>query len=164
MATGPWGSRFVGTHFLITESKTDNEPWEMIPPSWNEIRFDAIDILFISPFSVKTDDFSFILGDGPTLNVRFGWVIRAARSKNPKIKIILEQFYHDSPQTDYRAFHGDQSRIQRYADSVAGFIGTWYNKTIPALTGHGEGASGGDLCLSSRRETPSRIFPRQSKR
>ncbi|KAK1958583.1 hypothetical protein LY78DRAFT_663392 [Colletotrichum sublineola] len=139
MAAGPWSSRFVGSHFFLPEPKADNEAWETIPPSWNGIRFDAIDVLFVSPFFLKADDdSSFVLGDGSNLNARFEWVVRAARSKNPNIKIILEQFYHDEPETDYRAFHGDQGKIQRYAESVAAFIGEWHNKTLPALTGDGQ--------------------------
>ncbi|KAF7534172.1 hypothetical protein G7054_g6457 [Neopestalotiopsis clavispora] len=139
MAPGPWGARFVASHILISEPDDSKNPLDTIPLEWKDIRFDAVDVLFVSPFRVKTNDLSFnpINRDGLQLNTRLQWVIRAARSKNPKIKIIAVQFYDQGPSSNLRAFGGDQGKIERYAKSVAGFIGTWYNKTLPALTGSG---------------------------
>ncbi|KAF5004116.1 hypothetical protein FDECE_9375 [Fusarium decemcellulare] len=140
MTTDSWPAKFVGSHILVSEPGKQGDSWDTIPVSWKEIRFDAVDVLFISPFFVKTDDSSFVLGpvEGGSLLARFNWVIQAARSKNPSVKIILEQFYTNGSESDYRSFKGDETKIKKYADSVASFIESYYVKSLPALSGGGE--------------------------
>ncbi|KAF4965986.1 hypothetical protein FSARC_6262 [Fusarium sarcochroum] len=142
MSSGPWSNKFVGSHFLLTEpANKPNESWDVVPDSWSETRFDAIDVLLISTFFVKADNLSFELGDGINLVQRFEWVIRAARSKNPNIIIILEQFYHglqEDAKFDFQLFNGDSGKIKTYADSVASFIESYYNKTLPDISGTGQ--------------------------
>ncbi|KAF5024859.1 hypothetical protein F66182_3098 [Fusarium sp. NRRL 66182] len=142
MSASPWSTKFVASHFLLTEPEPKGgETWNTIPDYWANTRFDAIDVLFISPFHVKPDDLTLELGEGAkNLVERFNWVIRAARSKNPNIIIVLEQFYHDPdqvPSSDFQLFNVDQGKIKTYADSVASFIESYYNKTLPAVSGSG---------------------------
>ncbi|KAM0542740.1 hypothetical protein ACHAPJ_012673 [Fusarium lateritium] len=137
MSSGPWPNKFVGSHFLLTEPA--DESWDVVPDSWSETRWDAIDVLLISPFFVKTDDLSFELGDDKNLVQRFEWVIRAARSKNPNIIIILEQFYHViDAKSDFQLFDGESKKIKIYADSVASFIESYYDKTLPDISETGQ--------------------------
>lgn len=136
---GPWGKKFVASHILIGEYKV-NGSWDNIPPVWSNIRFDALDVLHISPFFVSTANHTFQLStvDGGSLQKRFEWVIAAARTQNPNIRIVLEQFYGKSvgqsafdnvPRDDTQA----TTFIKTYAASVATFIGGWYNKTLPKV-------------------------------
>ncbi|KAF4413905.1 hypothetical protein FACUT_14201 [Fusarium acutatum] len=136
MSSGPWPKNFVGSHVLLTEG--DKDPWDKVRESWSQIRFDAIDVLFISPFYVKASDFSFELGNGINLVERFEWVIRAARSKNPNIVIIVVQFWQPvNGENDFELLNDDE-KIKMYVDSVAAFIGSYYNKTLPNISGNGQ--------------------------
>ncbi|KAM7183792.1 hypothetical protein V8F33_013371 [Rhypophila sp. PSN 637] len=136
--TSPWGSRFVNSHVLLIEGSEIAG----IPPAWNHIRFDAVDVLFVGPFSVKVGGTDFILGDGSDLNLdaRFEWVVRAARTQNSNIKIVVVQYMDESDNqdnTDFKSFGTDETKITRYAKSVASFVKGYYNKTLPALSGSG---------------------------
>lgn len=136
---GPWSTKFVGSHMFLPEPRPqDGTSWDVIPSSWNDIRFDAVDVLFISPFFVNPGNYSIVLGpekNGGTLEERFKWVIRAARSANPSIKIILEQFYDSSGRTDFSALGSDFNKISQYANSVATFIESYYQLTLPSING-----------------------------
>ncbi|KAH6957888.1 hypothetical protein BKA56DRAFT_197136 [Ilyonectria sp. MPI-CAGE-AT-0026] len=142
MTTSPWPSKFVGAHIYLPEPGIEGDSWDNIPNSWNEIRFDAVDVLFISSFFVNKIDYSIMLStgdDGTTsLGGRFEWVIRAARSKNPNIKIILEQFYGSCEGGGDYEIISNASEVVQYANSVSNFIETYYNRTLPALDGPGE--------------------------
>ena len=137
MANSPWPAKFVGSHILISEKPPpQGESWDHIPADWKQIRFDAVDVLFISPFYIKPADFSMvtIAGGGKSLMERFKWVVRAARSMNPNIKIVVMQFYQDGH--DFGLLGSDNDKIDKYADSAAGFIGDWYDKSLPSLDGN----------------------------
>lgn len=140
MGDGPWTKPFVGAHILLLEPGKEGNSWDQIPASWHAIRFDAIDVLFLSPFAVIENNRSFNLDpvDGGSLLERFKWVIRSARSKNPNVKIILEQFYGgDNSNTGFNIVR-DDANVNTYANSVAKFIETWYHQTLPSITGVGE--------------------------
>ncbi|KAH7129591.1 hypothetical protein B0J13DRAFT_645583 [Dactylonectria estremocensis] len=142
MTASPWPSRFVGAHMYLPEPGKQGDSWDNIPNPWKEIRFDAVDVLFISPFFVNEIDHSLMLStgdDGETsLGGRFEWAIRAARSKNPSIKIILEQFYGSCKGGSDYSIIKDSHAVNQYADSVSNFIETYYNRTLPTLDGSGE--------------------------
>ncbi|KAF7552377.1 hypothetical protein G7Z17_g4369 [Cylindrodendrum hubeiense] len=148
MAVGPWSTKFVGAHVYLDEPGIQDGSWDNIPSSWTEIRFDAVDVLFISPFFVNDETHSIMLSTGPddggSLLERFHWVIRAARSTNPNIKIIMEQFMGNCPGgSDWgilqdRDGNIDPHAVQQYADSVASFIDSYYNRKLPALDGVGQ--------------------------
>ncbi|KAK4206735.1 hypothetical protein QBC37DRAFT_457703 [Rhypophila decipiens] len=135
----PWGSRFVNSHVLLVEGSEIAG----IIPAWKHIRFDAVDVLFVGPFSVKVGGTDFILGgDGSNLNLnaRFEWVVRAARTQNSKIKIVVVQYMGESDNQDnrdFKSFGTDETKITRYAKSVASFVEGYYNRTLPALSGSG---------------------------
>ncbi|KAI1862875.1 hypothetical protein JX265_008921 [Neoarthrinium moseri] len=143
MSTGTWPSKFVGAHILLIEPGPQNGSWDNIPSEWNSIRFDAVDVLFVSPFFVRTNDYSLMLskpkeGAGDLVK-RFEWVIATARTKNPNVKIILEQFYGTCDGgSDYAIIHEWDDRINKYGESVATFIESYYNKKLPAPNGNGE--------------------------
>lgn len=134
MVQGPWGTRFVGSHIVINEPGMEGGSWDNIPSSWFNIRFDAVDVLFISPFYINPNNYSFELGtvDNGSLLQRLHWVIRAARSKNANIKIIVEQFYTRNSM-NYKLIENDENKIKQYADSVAHFIEGYANLKLPAL-------------------------------
>ena len=141
MVDGPWSKPFVGAHILLTEPGKEGNSWDQIPASWHSIRFDAIDVLFLSPFLVMTNDHSFNLYtvDGGSLIERFKWVIRSARSKNSNVKIIVEQFYGSSMgASDFTIVSNDANIIKTYADSVEKFVETWYHQMLPSIAGVGE--------------------------
>lgn len=140
MVDGPWSRPFVGTHILLLEPGKQGNSWDQIPAEWHSIRFDAIDVLFLSPFSVINNDHSFNLSpiDDGSLVERFKWVIRSARSKNSNVKIIVEQFYSPPTHPSDFVILSNDANIKTYADSVAKFIDTWYHRTLPSITGVGE--------------------------
>ncbi|KAH0045780.1 hypothetical protein KCU78_g170, partial [Aureobasidium melanogenum] len=77
-----------------------------------------------------------VASDGCSLLERFEWVIHAARSANPNIKIVLEQFYgFTAGGRSYKGINGDQGRIDRYKASVATFFEGYHNRTLPSLDG-----------------------------
>lgn len=142
--TEPWPAPFVGAHILLTEpkpAKLDEEAMkyerhrsrDTWPKQWDDIRFDAIDVLFISPFGVMKDcSFNLMEIDNGNLLKRFETVVRAARTKNRKIKIIVEQFYGEPSQDyDFEILQGE--RIETYATSVAAFLESYHNKYLESF-------------------------------
>ena len=146
MSEGPWPTPVVGAHVYLPEpSPAAGNTWDQIPTPWQSIRFDAVDVLFISPFKISDSDYTFDLDvvDGGSLLERFKWVVATARSTNLNIKIILEQWWNPdiekpgSVTSDFRVLD-DSTKIQTYADSVADFLEVWYNVRLPS-SNPGEG-------------------------
>ena len=139
MSNGLWPKPFVGTHIRLWDhAPTDGASWDLIPYEWHFIRFDAIDVLFISPFHVEDKTHAFILGrdEHGTYMKRFTWVIQSARTKNPLVKIIVVQMMDRTFEGgDFRNLPADQNSINSYATSVAAFLETWYNHKLSSLDG-----------------------------
>ncbi|KAF3020145.1 hypothetical protein E8E14_008819 [Neopestalotiopsis sp. 37M] len=148
MASGLWGGRFVGSTILIDQPSPERSngtyDWNTIPQCWSDIRFDAIDVLFISLSFVELDDFSFIhnyMGESAdatnaSLRNRFEWVVSRARSRNPDIKIIVQQQYlTGTPDAEHRMAKKDLTKMQNFSQSAAKFIRDWYRRTLPILGG-----------------------------
>ena len=137
MSNGLWPRPFVGTHIRLYDiAPTDGASWNIIPYQWLSIRFDAMDVLFISPFHVEDKTNAFILGrdEHGTYMERFTWVIRSARTKNPLVKIILVQMMGRTFEGgDFETLTADQNNINSYAASVAAFLEPWYNRKLPSL-------------------------------
>ena len=133
----------VAGHLLLGEPKpTQQDPsWDSIPPEWTFIRFDAVNILNISPFVVDVNNKTFRLGTADhgtgNLTARFNWVVANARAQNPKIKLIALQFYGTDPYTTDTDLTGlkNQDDIETYTDSVAAFLQSWQNKTLQSDSG-----------------------------
>jgi hypothetical protein len=130
-----------------------NGSWDNIPESWKQIRFDAVDILFISPIFINKSTYAVMIAtgdDGGSFQGRFDWIIRAARTKNPNVKIILEAFYGDCPGgSDFRLLAdpkndqvGVDMNIKNYSKSVAAMIESYYNKTFESINDPNNRVSG----------------------
>jgi hypothetical protein len=137
-----WPKPYVGSHILISEPGQVDGSWDTIPPEWKMIRFDAVDVLFISPFEVLHKDHTFALEprEVGSLQKRLEWVVSAARSQNESIKIIAFQWWqssHSSSVYDDLSILTDKAKIQTYAESVAKFLESWYHKTLPAVNKSG---------------------------
>ena len=123
----------VGGHLLLGEPGQINGSWDPIPPTWSLIRFDVVDILYISPFSILKPDYIFGLEGGNKTNPtgvfasRFRWVVSQARYQNPKIKIIAMQFVGGN---DYSILTSDDL-IEKYTDSVRDFLAEWQDLKDP---------------------------------
>jgi hypothetical protein len=88
----------VAGHFLLTEDK-ENGSWDNIPKKWSHIRFDTIDVLYVSPFNVLPGPIFGLEGGNENnrtgnLTKRFEWVVREARTQNPKVRIIAVQMIY----------------------------------------------------------------------
>ena len=132
---------------LYEPGKPENGSWDDIPPNWSQIRFDTFDFLYISPFEISPTRASFVPGrdvydpsrDGIVFGCtggtvknrtgiytkRFEWIIRQARSQNPKVKIMVMQFYGGP---DFTVLNTEQLR-KDYTDSVRDFLEEWQHKT-----------------------------------
>jgi hypothetical protein len=136
---GPWPSKWVGTHILLDEPGKVNGSWDSIPEAWKSVRFDAMDVLFISPIFINTNDKSIMIStakDGQSLVERFKWIIRAARSANANVKIILEQFFGQCPGgSDFRTIEDSEQAIHKFAMSVGNFMEQWYGHRLPSIDG-----------------------------
>jgi hypothetical protein len=142
MGDHPWPQPFVGSHILISEPAMVRNSWDNIPEEWKAVRFDAVDVLFIGPFEVLRKDHTFALEprEVGSLEKRFEWVVRAARTQNPNIKIIPLQWWsgdNTSPVHADLSIVVGEANIHTYAESVAKFLETWYPKTLPATSGSG---------------------------
>ena len=108
---------------------SDDQKYSTIPPQWSAIDFNTVDVLFIAPAGLQADGtFGLHNSDktGPLAN-RFKWTVQTARSQNPKIKIIVSQFWGSRDDIwgyDLSKLHGTEA-IEKYADSVQAFLKTW---------------------------------------
>ena len=105
----PFPRPFCGAHLYLWRNipqvpelqkprRLRQDEWDVIPPEWKHYRWDAMDVLFISPWIV-TQSGEFALGnpygsDGITNVVhRYKWVVANTREKNPKLKIFAVHWY-----------------------------------------------------------------------
>ena len=99
--------------------------WNEVPPTWSQIRFDAVDVLFITPFGLtKNNTFGlYTAADGKaSLTNQFEWVVQNARLQNPKIKIIATQWYTASADGGTFSTLVTDDKIAEYANAVAKFL------------------------------------------
>jgi len=128
----------IAGHILITDPDTAHvkpASWSTIPNIWRKIRFDAMDVLYVSPFSVLPNKgFGLKPLDGKldALAKRFEWIVANARAAKEDIKIIAMNMYGSDE--GYMELH-DNKDVKTYADSVAAFIDTWSKKTLSAESG-----------------------------
>jgi hypothetical protein len=141
---------FVAGHMYLWGQGTPSTQWEQIPDEWKMYRFDAVDILFVTPFIVTPiGEFSTGTADnGKSLAERFKWVLGYAREKNPKIRIIAMQWYGDGgdgngfaalEENNTQSIKKDPAAVTKYiktyTDSVAKFFEEWHYKSITTNSG-----------------------------
>lgn len=134
---------YVGAHLGIFDPRPDNgQSWEKEtdpPAMFEQIRFDAVDVLHVGHF-ITTKDGHFSIGtvDKVSLANRFEYIVKTARSMNPDIKIIAEQMYSygegfDNLDKDPKT---TATMVNIYTDSVRDFLKTWQAK--PDITYKGK--------------------------
>lgn len=125
----------ISSHIMIHEEDpgTDSNPgktWADIPPKFTKLRFDTIDVLYVSPFIVRKDGHSFGMernGEATKENPaglfweRLKWALTAPRSQNSQIKIIAMQMNQESNTADFEALKSEESQ-KLYAKSVRAFF------------------------------------------
>jgi hypothetical protein len=138
---------FVAGHMYLWSQGPPETNWEQIPDEWKKYRFDAVDVLFITPLIVTpTGEFGIGTADGgKSLMERFKWVVGYAREKNPKIQIIAMQWYGSGlDDMGFAALLAQPAKkdaaavakyIKTYTDSVAKFFEEWHHKTITTDSG-----------------------------
>lgn len=135
-------------HFLLDNDDASGDAWDTIPSSWKHIRFDPFDVLFIAPLFVQRNTCAVIVATdkdgGHILQQRLEWLIRAARTSNPNIKIILEAFPGNARGlSDFRILT-EPKKIQTYAHTLATMIGSAYRSSFEV------GEEGSGKMVSSR--------------
>lgn len=108
--------------------ESEKASFDFIPEqTWNKIRFDVVDFLYVSPFVVNIATGAFELddpavrgknnGETCTLERRLQWVIQRARQKNPNIKILAQQFWDGQDLQDLK-----EDKFDHYAECVQGIV------------------------------------------
>ncbi|KAM7219465.1 hypothetical protein V8F06_005199 [Rhypophila decipiens] len=91
-----------------------------IPVNWSQIRFDAVDVLYIHGFSTS-DDGKFILGDQKNnLEKRLEWVMTAAKNLNPEIRFFAQQNWSGN-----NILERGLDAFPAYAESVVHVLQRW---------------------------------------
>ena len=118
---------------------SDDQAYNQIPAYWSTIDFRAVDVLTVGPAGVQADG-TFGLYNSPKtgdLANRFKWIIQTARTQNPKIKIIVSQWWGNgagiwgSPLSTLKS----AADIQKYTSSVRDFLAA-YLKTAGGVDGY----------------------------
>jgi hypothetical protein len=136
---------YVGAHLGIYDPGPDNgQSWEkeIDPPArFEQIRFDAVDVLHVGNF-ITTKDGHFSIGTVDhgkvSLANRFEHIVKTARWMNPDIKIIAEQMYSGGEGFDNldKDAETTATMVNIYTDSVRDFLQTWQAK--PDITYKGK--------------------------
>ena len=104
----------------------DDQAYNQIPSYWSQIDFSDVDVLNVGPAGVQADGTFGLYNSAQTgdLAHRFKWIIQTARKQNPKIKIIVSQWWGDGTGKWGSALAGVQgdAAIQKYARSVGSFL------------------------------------------
>ena len=136
---------YVGAHLGIYDPPPDNgQSWEKEtdpPAMFEQIRFDAVDVLHVGHF-ITTKDGHFSIGTVDhgkvSLANRFEYIVKTARWMNPDIKIIAEQMYSGGEGFDNldKDANTTATMVNIYTDSVRDFLQTWQAK--PDITYKGK--------------------------
>lgn len=105
---------------------SDDQQYNTIPPSWSDINFADVDVLFVGPAGVQSDG-TFGLYNSPEtgdLANRFKWIIATARGQNPNINIIVSQWWGDGDGIWGSALDtlSTQEEIDTYTQSAVAFV------------------------------------------
>ncbi|WP_218158165.1 glycosyl hydrolase family 18 protein [Stigmatella aurantiaca] len=105
---------------------SDDQQYNTIPQAWPDINFKNVDVLYTGPAGVQADGTFGLYSSASTgdLSNRFKWLIQRARSQNPKIKIIVSQWWGSGNGiwgSSLEALNTDAA-IRKYTGSVAAFL------------------------------------------
>lgn len=117
----------------------DDQAYNQIPAYWSKVDFSDVDVLTVGPAGVQADGTFGLYKSAKTgdLANRFKWVIERARAQNPKIKIIVSQWWGNGDGIWGRPLSALQSdaAIQKYTSSVYDFLAA-YLKTAGGVDGY----------------------------
>lgn len=105
---------------------SDDQQYNTLPPTWSNINFKNVDVLYVGPAGVQADG-TFGLYDSKATGAlanRFKWLIQTARGQNPNIKIIVSQWWGTGTGIwgNPLAVLTTDAAISKYTDSVAAFL------------------------------------------
>jgi len=109
----------------------DHDNYRTIPREWSSINFKNVDVLNVGPAGVQADGtFGFYrTASQGDLADRFKWIIKTARAQNPKIKIIVSQWWGNgqgiwgSPLSELK----NDAAVTKYTESVGAFLRSYLN-------------------------------------
>jgi hypothetical protein len=110
---------------------SDNQDYNTIPPEWSNVNFKDVDVLNLGPAGIQGDGTTFGLYNSQktgNLAKRFKWVIQTARRQNPKIRIIVSQWWGNGTGIwgkPLQALNGNAGAIKAYTDSVVKLINAY---------------------------------------
>ncbi|KAE9366570.1 carbohydrate-binding module family 18 protein [Stipitochalara longipes BDJ] len=111
-------SKPIAVAHLLMDWGPPDHSWADIKIQWSKIRFDAVNVLNISPFIVQPDHKTFGLASSDSgLADLLNWIITTARTQNPNIKILAQQFYGTTAWSSL-----DITQINTHAASVASVV------------------------------------------
>lgn len=109
----------------------DDPAYNQIPAYWSNIDFSDVDVLTIGPAGVQADGTFGLYKSARTgdLANRFKWTVQRARTQNPKIKIIISQWWGNGDGIWGSALSALKSDadIQKYTSSVYDFLAAYMN-------------------------------------
>jgi Glycosyl hydrolases family 18 len=122
---------------------SDDRQYNEIPAYWSEVDFTHVDVLTVGPAGVQADGTFGLYNSAATgdLANRFKWVIQTARAHNPKIKIIVSQWWGDGsgrkggPWGNALSALADDASVQKYTASVYDFFNA-YLRTAGGVDGY----------------------------
>ncbi|KAF2111249.1 hypothetical protein BDV96DRAFT_603360 [Lophiotrema nucula] len=132
---------YVGAHIGLYEPSPDNGvSWgaETKPPArYDQIRFDAVDVLHVGSFITTKEGHLSIGGSedqpgGKKFNYahRFEYIVKKARKMNPNIRIIAEQMFSGNEAYDNlgKDPHKITTMVDIFTNSVRDFLLAWQAK------------------------------------
>ena len=109
----------------------EDQAYNQIPTYWSKIDFRNVDVLVVGPAGIQANGTFGLYNSAQTgdLANRFRWVIRTARLQNPRIKIIVSQWYGSGTGIWGSALATLKSHaaIQKYTSSVHDFLAAYLN-------------------------------------
>jgi hypothetical protein len=109
----------------------DDQAYNQIPAYWSKIDFSNVDVLVVGPAGIQADGTFGLYNSARTGNLanRFKWVIQTARARNPRIKIIVSQWWGNGTGIWGNALSALKSGadIQKYTSSVHDFLAAYLN-------------------------------------
>jgi hypothetical protein len=117
----------------------DDQAYNQIPADWSKVDFSDVDVLTVGPAGIQADGTFGLYKSAKTgdLAHRFKWIIERARTQNPKIKIIVSQWWGNGDGiwgSPLSALKSDAA-IQKYTSSVHDFLAA-YLKTAGGVDGY----------------------------